>query len=460
MSLCIVEPANGCVTFGHLLQLEIESCEVPFVDYSYDVYLNNVNIPVVWRNLPWKNRKFCELPKNLNVGSHTIKVVKTSAICRDEDETSFLISNYLTAVVSISKKLMAAVKRNNPPNKLAWDWSEGLFLEGCVRLEKVIHNDLTYVSTYAIDYHNVWQERGIPTINKSDSCVSGLSATSLLDVGNISGYSSLKQISSYIDVAPRNSAGTLNHLGNACINWFYPRSIWVDSLMMYGVLAVRFGAKDDNQKLLNFGLEQVEIFSDKLQDPTVSLWRHAWLEQFNHTIPETETYWLRGNGWALASIAEMMDYVPPTSQRRLRFLEIFTKTLDSLLLLQQDNGLWDSVANIPGYTYPETSGSLLVAYAIARGVKNGWLDTKYLDVVYRVINSISSRIAYDKNYPDIIALHGISGPTNAGPRWLYGTIEEEENALYGVGIYFMLCAELLLLERDRLTDMSDYYVNF
>ena len=443
-SLRIVEPAKGCVTRGDLLQLEIETCEVPLVDYTYEVYVDGVKFAIEWGESPWKDRKFARLPRDLSAGSHEVKVVRTSRFCREEEITTFWVAKDL-AVREMSRELMGFLKRMNPPHELGWGWGEGLFLEGCVRLDRFTRSDSTYVK----DYHDYWWNKGVPTINKSDSCTPGLSALSLLEAGDKSGASSLKKISSYLESAPRNSVDSLNHLGNSYSNWFYPRSIWVDSLMMYGVLAVRWGIRSGNEKLLNFGLDQVEIFADKLQDPTVGLWRHAWLERFNHTVPETETYWLRGNGWALASIAEMLDGVSSDSPRRGKMIEIFTRTLDGLLLLQQGNGLWDSIANIPGYTYPETSGSLLVGYAIVRGVRRGWLDAKYLPIAERIANCISSRITFDKEYPFTVSLPGISGPTNPTPRWVYGLMDEEPNALYGVGVYFMLCSELLVLGEER-----------
>ena len=449
-SLRIVEPAKGCVTRGNLLQLEIETCEVPFVDYTYEVYVDDVKIPIIWGDSPWKDRKFSCLPHALHVGSHEMKVSRFSRFCREDAVTSFWISENSLGIREMGAKLIEFIKRNNPPHELGWGWGEGLFLEGCVRMERFTHYDSSYVSKYVVDYHDSWWKKGTPTIDKSDSCSPGLSAASLFEMGDKSGFSSLKKISSYIENTSRNSLGTLNHLGSSYSNWFYPRSIWVDSLMMYGVLAVRWGAKSGNDKLLNFGIDQVEIFADKLQDPTVGLWRHAWLERFNHTVPETETYWLRGNGWVLASIAEMLDHVPYDSPSGKKLLEIFMRTLEGLLLLQQGNGLWDSVANIPGYTFPETSGSLLVGYAITRGIRRGWLNAKYFHIAERITNCISSRIMQNKEYPFTVTLPGISEPTNPAPRFVYGMMNEEANALYGVGIYLMLCAEMLELESERM----------
>jgi unsaturated rhamnogalacturonyl hydrolase len=209
--------------------------------------------------------------------------------------------------------------------------------------------------------------------------------------------------------------------------------------MMYAVYACRSG----NEELRKWGLENVEVFSDKLQDPTLGLWRHAWLERFNYVVPETETYWLRGNGWALASIAEILDHVGCDTSRRARYVGIFERTLEGLLPLQQENGLWDSIANIPGYTFPETSGSLLVSYAIVRGTRRGWLDRKYLPIAERILNAVNCRIIRDGE--GNVTLPGISGPTNAMPRWVYGFVGEEPNAMYGVGIYLMTCTEMEIL---------------
>lgn len=447
-NLRIIEPANGSVgsISNNYLFLEFETDEFPFVDYAYKVYLDGVDTPILWDSSPWKRRKFAKIYGNLSVGKHTIKLVKISKFYTEVSETTFQLTKDFWFLREISMNLSGYLKRTNPAHELGWTWGVGLYLEGCVRLERLTHYDSTYCSEYVKKFHESWRARGIPYINKSDSCTPSLSAMSFRDNGDDSANAANEKVISYLKNSPRNSIGALNHLGNSYSNLFYPRSIWADSLMMYCVPAVR----SKNSDLVEFGLDQVEIFSEKLQDPTTGLWRHAWLERFDHVVPETETYWLRGNGWALAAIAEMLDVVPQDSRRRQKFTDIFLKTLNSLILLQQSNGLWDSIANIPGYTYPETAGSLLVAYAIARGVRMGWLDRSYLPVAARVTNAISSRITYDtKNSPFPVVLHDVSGPTNPAPRWIYSLIEEEKNSLYGAGIYFMLCAEMLELERGK-----------
>ncbi|MBI4668755.1 MAG: glycoside hydrolase family 88 protein [Elusimicrobia bacterium] len=62
------------------------------------------------------------------------------------------------------------------------------------------------------------------------------------------------------------------------ISSFYPDSIWADSLMMYALFAVEWGAYQGDKALYEFGLAQPGIFAGVLQDPGSGLFKHAWHE--------------------------------------------------------------------------------------------------------------------------------------------------------------------------------------
>ena len=66
--------------------------------------------------------------------------------------------------------------------------------------------------------------------------------------------------------------------------------------------------------------------------------------------------------------------------------------------------------------------------------------TKYLIISERVFNAVNCRIIQDSS--GNVELRDVSGPTNPLPRWVYKTVKEEINALYGIGIYLMTCAEI------------------
>jgi unsaturated rhamnogalacturonyl hydrolase len=437
--LKIIEPSTGCITSKEYAQLEIETFEISEIKYEYKIYLDGNEYVAEWLQLPWKNRKLCKL-NNLNNGTHTIKVIKSSILGNDVSESSFFIwgsGNYKYLNISASE-IAAAIKKKFSYKDLDWNWGEGLFLEGLMRIEKNRHKPYEYVRLY----HNYWSKKGIPTINKSDLCPPALSALGV----EPSGTEAVYFVKDYIKNHTKNSIGALNHLGNSLLNNIYPQSIWIDSLMMYAVFAVKCGDKE----LFDFGLNQIEIFSQKLQDKKTNLWKHAWLETFDYVVPKSETYWLRGNGWALASIAEMLDLLPSNDKRYNTFINIFLDTLNSALKYQQENGLWDSIVNIPGYTFPETSGSALVAYSILKGINKGWLANKYIHIAKRILNAITSRIVFDLDRVDSIYLPDISCPTNAAPRFMYKIVGNVPNALYGVGIYLMACAEI-----DKLKNIDE-----
>ncbi len=93
--------------------------------------------------------------------------------------------------------------------------------------------------------------------------------------------------------------------------------------------------------------------------------------------------WSRGNGWAIASIPRILQYLPRDNEYYTRYSELLISMSSSLAKRQGEDGFWRSNLADPGeFPMPESSGTAFFTYAIAWGINNGILTREqYLPVV-------------------------------------------------------------------------------
>src|ERR1700737_3165913 len=136
-------------------------------------------------------------------------------------------------------------------------------------------------------------------------------------------------------------------------------------------LSARYGqARGDN----TFFDGIYRIFSTD-RDLLYSTAERLWWRDINWA--GSEIFWARGNGWVLAGLAATLEYLPASYPHRDDFVAVARAMSERLRMIQNPNGFWSS-ALVPaaGYdsTGPETSGTALFAFAIAKLVRLNLLD--------------------------------------------------------------------------------------
>lgn len=84
--------------------------------------------------------------------------------------------------------------------------------------------------------------------------------------------------------------------------------------------------------------------------------------------------WSRGNGWAFAGIARILEYMPANDPRRARYVEIFRRMASELVRRQGSDGFWrPNLDDAEDAKSPETSGSAFFCFGLAWGINHGVL---------------------------------------------------------------------------------------
>ena len=117
-------------------------------------------------------------------------------------------------------------------------------------------------------------------------------------------------------------------------------------------------------------------------------------------------FWGRGNGFAAMGLAETLTYLPESHANRPVFLSMYLRLLESLRDLQRQSGLLPQVLDFPG-SYDEFTATCMMGYAVARGLRRGWLPDDYRNPVELAWQAVSERIDDVGNVVDACASTGV-----------------------------------------------------
>jgi hypothetical protein len=149
-------------------------------------------------------------------------------------------------------------------------------------------------------------------------------------------------------------------------------------------------------------------------------------------------YWGRGNGFAAMGFAETLTYLPEDHPDRDALLDIHRRHLRALGRLQSASGMFRQVLDFPG-SYQELTATCMVGYAAARGLRRGWLDASYREMLDGCWRAASERVQDDgkivdgcagtgvqsslREYLDRPAIHGFDDRTGSMAIWFATEME-------------------------------------
>ena len=155
-----------------------------------------------------------------------------------------------------------------------------------------------------------------------------------------------------------------------------------------------------------YALQNHQATTMRLQDPTTKLWYRD--ETF---APPTDKLtpaglpivWGRGTGWIAGGLANALAWLPTSrtmehNTYKTRFIDL----MNALSTRQRADGFWGTSINDPNhhnYNWTETSGTALITYAMAKGIKLGILNsTTYRPIVARAWNALVATSVRNDGY--------------------------------------------------------------
>lgn len=172
-------------------------------------------------------------------------------------------------------------------------------------------------------------------------------------------------------------------------------SVWLDDMYM-GITPIAYRARlsaaergDLTQKFYNEAVNQIMLFKKYLWVPEKGIYRHGWIESMSE---HPDYYWARANGWAMLTMSDVLDVLPPNTQGRDQVLEQLKTLISHIATYQSGEGTWHQLLD-KNDSYLETSASAMYVYCIAHAINEGWIDRRaYQDIARNGWNAVMKQV--------------------------------------------------------------------
>jgi unsaturated rhamnogalacturonyl hydrolase len=176
---------------------------------------------------------------------------------------------------------------------------------------------------------------------------------------------------------------------------------WSDSVFMDIPILATAGALSGERKYFDMAARHF-FYMQKIVGRPDGLYRHQ---------ASTDAAWGRGNGFPALGLALTLSNFPKDHPGYPALLAAFQTHMKALSRFQDENGMFREVIDYPG-AYPEYSGTAMIAIAMSRGIRRGWLDASaYQPIVDRAWQAVLIRTASDGRLFDVAESTGTRGLT-------------------------------------------------
>jgi rhamnogalacturonyl hydrolase YesR/dienelactone hydrolase len=178
---------------------------------------------------------------------------------------------------------------------------------------------------------------------------------------------------------PRNTLGGFWHKQR------YPNQMWLDGLYMAEPFYAEYAATFHHPEAFKDIALQFRLVDAHMRDAKTGLLYHGWDESQTERWADKQTglssqFWGRGMGWYMMALVDTLDYCPADDPGRKESLAQLERTAAAIAKYQDaKTGLWYQVidkVSAPG-NYLESSAACMFVYALAKGVRMGYLPTQY-----------------------------------------------------------------------------------
>ncbi|MBF9221807.1 glycoside hydrolase family 88/105 protein [Hymenobacter ruricola] len=364
-------------------------------------------------------------------------------------------------------------------NKTArWDYEQGLMMRA---LERVWQRtgDAKYFAYIQKDLDQFVQKDGsIRTYKQEDYNLDNMTtghALLLLAQTSVPGSDKYVKAAQYLrkqlDGQPRTKEGGFWH------KKVYPNQMWLDGLYMAEPFYAEYSQVFNQPAGFDDVAKQFALIEKHLVDPKTGLLYHGYDESkeqawANKATGQSPNFWDRGIGWYSMALVDVLDYFPQNHPQRPELIKAIQRLAPVLAKYQNPKtGTWSLVMGQEGRqgNYAEASGSSMFVYALAKGVRKGYLDKKYAEVAKKgYFGAITAFVETQPTgalaFNGTVSVGGLGGkPYRDGSYEYYLSEPLRKNDLKGVGPFILASTEMEIAAENAIgqgkTVGLDYYFN-
>jgi unsaturated rhamnogalacturonyl hydrolase len=282
-------------------------------------------------------------------------------------------------------------------------------------------------------------------------------------------YKAAKFLHDQLALQPRTASGAYWH------KQIYPNQIWLDGAYMaepfraaYAVTFQEPGDFDDIAK-------QLLLMDEHMRDPKTGLMKHGWDESkempwADKTTGLSPEVWARAMGWYAMALVDVLDWFPKDHPERAKLVAVLQRTMAAVVKYQDaSSGMWWQVMDRgePGFehvkgphgedievipapkrgNFHETSASCMFVYALAKGVRLGYLPQSYDANAQAGWRGIQSFVKADADglmvLNGTVKVGGLGGtPYRSGTFEYYVGEKTGANDAKGIGAFLLAGSEM------------------
>lgn len=391
------------------------------------------------------------------------------------------LDNYINSLMNSTTSYIPSW--NMEGFKGRWNYIDGVFLNSIINLFYET-NDNKYID-FVINYVNYYINPNGEFINpetyesgyKSGELDSICCSRVLFDLYEYTNDERYLKAINYTYNELCNMSKTLNNI-NYSHKESYLNQIWLDGMYMYVPFLARYANLTNNLDIFNDIKAQYEYIRNNMYDETKMLYYHGhdtsksifWADSITGN---SKSFWLRSIGWYIVSLVDVLEYFPESDNKDYlngllnealngilkyqddkskMFYQIVDKNAVTYLVpsiyLEKlknkdylDNGVYTdkSISN-----YLESSGSSMVAYALMKASRLGYIDSSYNDVGKEIYERIYANYFKDNSLNNICITAGLGPENNTirdGSVYYYLAEKVGSNDAKGVGPFIMAYLE-------------------
>ncbi len=385
-----------------------------------------------------------------------------------KEETRELLTEYVQYLMdnSDAEHPMWNIEKVRSGKENKWNYIDGCMITALLRLYSLTGeqryldfadsfvsfyvNDDGTINTYSVEEYNLDNVR--PACN----------LFALYDLTGKEKYrKAMDTVRGQLETMPRTNEGNFWH------KKIYPNQVWLDGLYMAQPFYMEYEKRYCKRNGCLDSFRQFENVKRLMRDEKTGLYYHGYDESREMYWADKETgcspnFWLRATGWYMAALVDTAEAMGEETYYEYRTLQNTLKELaDSILkYMDSESHMFYQVINKAEEkgNYLETSGSALVAYALAKGVRLGYLPERFAKVAKGVFYGITNKYL-SKNEEGLPRLGGICLVAGLGGKeHRDGTLEYYfgepvvENDAKGTAPLLMAYTELLSLEKKGVLD--------
>src|SRR5829696_4494547 len=279
--------------------------------------------------------------------------------------------------------------RNQPGIPPKWTYDQGVVLKGIEQVWYATGDGkyFRHIQTgmdYWIDEKGNHKDYQLDEYN-IDHVTPG---RAMLTLYRVTGNEKYKKIADLLMSQLKTHPGTTE--GGFWHKKIYPNQMWLDGLYMgepfYAEYSMITG-EDNWNDIAN----QFVWMETHARDSKTGLLYHGWDESkqqrwADKTTGRSPHFWGRAMGWYAMALVDTLDYFPKDNPRRNELIAILNREAAAIESVQdKTTGVWWQVLDKPGEkgNYMEASAGVMFVYALAKGVRLGYLPAKYSRVAQK-----------------------------------------------------------------------------